>query len=276
MSTEPGKTAKGLRGEMIAICSAKGGVGRTVVATNLAVALSKSNIKVGVIDGSFQFGDVCLALDLHPTFTMKDVMESIDNLDPFGLSSFLMHHSSGVKVLAGPERPEYADLVTGEAIHTIADLMLAQHDYVLVDTGVGLQEKNLHIVEKADQVIVLTNLEMATMKNTKLMLDTLELLGLREKVQVVVNRANMESVIQANDVADILGTEIGMYIPNQFQIVSQSLNVGIPFVVGQGKTDVAKALFKMADQLISRREISLFKPKTASIFQSLFSKPKLQ
>jgi pilus assembly protein CpaE len=275
MGSEPAK-GKGFRGEMIAVCSAKGGVGRTVVTTNLAVALSKSNIKVAIVDGSFQFGDVSLALDLHPTFTMKDVMESMDTLDAFALSSFLIHHSSGVKVLAGPERPEYADLVTGEAIQAICEMMTEQHDYVLVDTGVGLQEKNLHLVEKADQLIVLTNLEMATMKNTKLMLDTLELLGLREKVQVVVNRANMESVISANDVPDILGAEIGMYIPNQFQIVSQSLNVGIPFVLGQGKTDVAKALFKMADQLISRREISLFKPKTQSLFQSLFSKPKLQ
>ncbi|HZG77556.1 MAG TPA: AAA family ATPase [Paenibacillus sp.] len=275
MGSEPAK-GKGFRGEMIAVCSAKGGVGRTVVTTNLAVALSKSNIKVAIVDGSFQFGDVSLALDLHPTFTMKDVMESMDTLDAFALSSFLIHHSSGVKVLAGPERPEYADLVTGEGIQAICEIMTEQHDYVLVDTGVGLQEKNLHIVEKADQLIVLTNLEMATMKNTKLMLDTLELLGLREKVQVVVNRANMESVISANDVPDILGTEVGMYIPNQFQIVSQSLNVGIPFVLGQGKTDVAKALFKMADQLISRREISLFKPKTQSLFQSLFSKPKLQ
>jgi pilus assembly protein CpaE len=275
MNAETAK-GKGYRGEMIAVCSAKGGVGRTVVTVNLAVALSKSNIKVGVIDGSFQFGDVCLALDLHPTFTMKDVVESIGTLDAFGLSSYLMHHASGVKVLAGPERPEYADLITGDVIGEVSDLMLAQHDYVLVDTGVGLQEKNLHIVEKADQIILLTNLEMATMKNTKLMLETLELLGLREKVQVVVNRANMESVIQQNDVPDILGTDIGMYIPNQFQIVSQSLNVGIPFVVGQGKTDVAKAIFKMADQLVSRREISLFKPKTPSLFQSLFSKPKLQ
>jgi len=275
MRSEPAK-GKGFRGEMIAVCSAKGGVGRTVITTNLAVALSKSNIKVGVIDGSFQFGDICLALDLHPTFSMKDVAESIETLDAFALSGFLMHHSSGVKVLAGPERPEYADIITGDIIAAVCDLMLQQHDYVLADTGVGLQEKNLQIIEKADQIFVLTNLEMATMKNTKLMLETLELLGLKDKVQVVVNRSSMESVIQASDVPDILGVEIGMYIPNQFQIVSQSLNVGIPFVIGQGKTDVAKAMFRMADQLVSRREISLLKPKPHSIFHSLFSKPKLQ
>ncbi|WP_199617156.1 AAA family ATPase [Paenibacillus alkalitolerans] len=272
-----GETAKskGFRGEMIAVISAKGGVGRTVVTTNLSVALSKKNVKVGVIDGSFQFGDICLALDLHPTFSIKDVVESIDELDSFGLSGFLMHHPSGVKVLAAPDRPEYADLVTPEVISKACDLMLSQHDYVIVDTGVGLHEKNLHIVEKADQIFLLTNLEMATMKNTKLMLDTLELLGFQSKVQVVVNRSNMESVIQASDVPDILGVEIGLYIPNQFQIVSQSLNVGIPFVVNEGKSDVAKAVFKIAEHLISRREITFFKPKTPNFLQTLFSKPKV-
>ncbi|WP_274363978.1 AAA family ATPase [Paenibacillus thermotolerans] len=265
---------KGFRGELIAVCSAKGGVGRTVLAVNLAVALSKSNVKIGVLDGSFQFGDVCLALDLHPSFSVKDVVESIEDMDAFGLSGFYMHHPSGVRVLAAPDRPEYADLVTGDIIAKVCDLMLSQHDYVIADTGVGLQDKNLHIVEKADQIFVITNLEMATMKNTKLMLDTLEMLGMQHKVQLIVNRSNMESVIKAHDVADILGVEVGMYIPNQFQIVSQSLNVGIPFVVNQGKSDVAKAMFRMADQLVSRRDISLFKPKAPSLFQSIFSKPK--
>jgi pilus assembly protein CpaE len=106
------------------------------------------------------------------------------------------------------------------------------------------------------------------------MLETLELLGLRNKVQVVVNRSTMESVIQADDVPDILGEESPIFIPNQFQMVSQSLNIGIPFVVSHGKTDLSKAIFKMAEQMVSRREISLFKPKTASFLQSLFQKTK--
>ncbi len=275
MSGGEAAKGKGFRGEMIAVCSAKGGIGRTVLSVNLAVALSKNNIKIGVLDGSFQFGDVCLALDLHPTFSMKDVVESTVEMDAFGLSGFLMHHPSGVKVLAAPDRPEYADLIDGERIGKVCDLLLSQHDYVIVDTGAGLQDKNLHLVERADQIFVITNLEMAAMKNTKLMLDTLSLLGLGGKVQLVVNRANMESVISASDVPDILGVDVDFYIPNQFGIVSQSLNVGIPFVVNQGKSDVAKAVFKMAEQLISRREISLLKPRQPSLLQTLFSKPKL-
>jgi pilus assembly protein CpaE len=262
------------RGEMIAVCSAKGGVGRTVLAVNLAVALSKNNIQVNVMDGSYQFGDVCMAMDLYPTFSIKDVVENLTMIDDFALTGYLVHHSSGVKVLAAPERPEYADLIEPQAVERICDLLLTKHDYVIADTGVGLQERSLQLIEKADQVFVVTNLEMATIKNTKLMLETLELLGLKNKVKVIINRSTMESVIQASDAADILGEDTPIFIPNQFQIVSQSINVGIPFVMNHGKSDVAKAVFKLAEQMISRREITLFKPKAPGLIQTLFHKPK--
>ncbi|UJF32835.1 AAA family ATPase [Paenibacillus hexagrammi] len=262
------------RGEMIAICSSKGGIGRTVLAVNLAVALSKSNIQISIIDGDLQFNDVSLAMDLHPTFTIKDVAESIDTIDKHTLPSYMIRHSSGVKVLAAPERPEFADLIKPDVIDRVCEMLLAQHDYLIADTGVGLQENTMQFIEKADQIFVLTTLEMSAIKNTKLMLETLDALGLKHKVQLVINRSTMESAIKASDVPDILGAENPIYVPNDFQIVSQSINIGIPFVLNQGKTDIAKSVFKMAEQLISRREISLFKPKPASIFHMLFNKNK--
>jgi pilus assembly protein CpaE len=273
METNRGMAAG--RGEMIAVASAKGGIGRTVIAVNLAVALSKNNrLKISVLDGDFQFGDVGLAMDLHPTFTIKDVVESLDTMDRHTLPSYLIHHSSGVRVLAAPERPEHAELITQAVVDNVCDLLLQQHDYVIADTGVGLHEQSLAVIEKADQVFVLTTLEMTAIKNARLMLETLELLGLRHKVQVVVNRSTMESVIKASDVPDILGAELPIFVPNDFQTVSQSLNIGIPFVMNNAKTDVAKSIFKMAEQLISRREIALFKPKQPSLIQSLFAKAK--
>jgi pilus assembly protein CpaE len=152
--------------------------------------------------------------------------------------------------------------------------LLSHHDYLLVDTGVGLQDLTLQFIEKADQVFVMTTLEMTSIKNTKLMLETMDLLGCRQKVQVVINRSNMESVIKATDAQEILNEELPIYIPNDFQIVSQSLNIGIPFVLNHAKTDIAKSIFKMAEQLISRREISLFKPKQSSLLHQLFHKTK--
>jgi pilus assembly protein CpaE len=266
---------QGKRGEMIVICSAKGGIGRTLLAVNLAVALSKNNrLQIGLIDGDFQFGDVSLAMDLHPAFTIKDVIEDVGRMDPFALSGFLMHHSSGVKVLAAPERPEQADLINGEVIERVCDLLLAQMDYLIVDTTVGLSERTLQLIDKADQVFVMTTLEMASIKSTKLMLETIGLLGLREKATVIVNRSTMESVIKAQDVPDILDEETPVYVPNDFQICSSSLNIGIPFVMNHGKTEIAKSVFRMAEQMISRREIAMFKPKPPSLMQSLFQRVK--
>ncbi|MCA1030990.1 AAA family ATPase [Bacillus timonensis] len=269
-------STKQKRGEMIAVCSAKGGIGRTLLTVNLAVALFKKNIAISIVDGDLQFGDISLAMDLQSTFTMKDVVDDIDSLDEYSLANYLSSHESGVKVLSAPERPEYADLIDEKILNKMIDLLLIQHDYVVVDTGAGLNEKTLQVIEKADQVLVVTNLEMAALKNTKLMLETLEMLGLRDKVRLVVNRATMESVIQAADVSDILGESDPIYIPNDFQIASQSLNIGIPFVINQGKSELAKSVFKMAEQLTSRREISFIKTKQPNIISKLFSRKRVK
>lgn len=257
------------RGEMIVLCSAKGGCGRTGLAVNLAVALSKNNIQICVIDGDFQFGDVHLALDLHAPFSIKDVVDGLESMDKFTLSSFLMQHPNGVKILAAPDRPEYAELITPRVIERVCDLSLASHDYLVADTGVGLQESTLTFMEKADQVLLLTTPEISSIKHTKQMLATLDLLGLRNKVQIVLNRFNMESVIKASDVPDLLGVKDLIFIPNELQIVSGSLNNGIPYVINQGTTEIAKSVFKMAEQLIAQREITLLKPKPPSMLDKL-------
>ncbi|MEH7251646.1 AAA family ATPase [Neobacillus niacini] len=249
------------RGKMIAVCSAKGGIGRTTLTVNLAVALRKKNVSVAILDGDFQFGDVNLAMDLKNSLTIKEVIEGIVTLDEHNLPDYLTVHESGVNVLPAPERPEFADLVSSEAVQKVLDVMLIQHDFVVVDTPVGLNEQTLQYLEKADQIHVVTNLEMAALKNTKLFLETLEILGLRSRSRVVINRANMESVINAGDAAKILSEENPIYIPNDFQICSQSINLGVPFVMKHSKSNVAKGVFKMAELVSSENKVTPIKTK---------------
>ncbi|MDP4085044.1 MAG: P-loop NTPase [Bacillota bacterium] len=261
------------RGEMIAVCSAKGGIGRTILTVNLAVALFKKNRSVAIFDGDFQFGDIGLAMDLQAPFTMKEVMEGIDTIDDQSLARYLSLHKSGVRVLPAPERPEFADLVTKEAVDKVIDLMLLQHDYVVTDMDAGLSDHSLHLIEKADHILVVTNLEMTALKNTKLLLETLDVLGFRNKARVVINRANMESVINAEEAAAILKESEPIYIPNDFQTCSKSLNIGIPFVIGQSKTEVAKGIFKMAEFLTSTHEVMGQKPnKHHSVFSRWYKR----
>jgi pilus assembly protein CpaE len=243
------------RGEVIAVCSAKGGIGRTILTVNLAVALQKKNISVAIMDGDFQFGDVGLALDLQNSFTIKDAVDGLTKLDENSFQEYLSEHSSGVQVLPAPERPEFADLISKEAVNKIINLLRAKHEYVVIDTEAGLNEHTINIIEQADQILVVTNLEMTALKNTKLLLETLGVLDLQSKAKVIINRANMDSVLKAEDAAKILGSEDPIYIPNDFHICSQSLNIGIPFVINQGKTGVAKGVFKMAEILSSPLKI---------------------
>jgi pilus assembly protein CpaE len=120
-----------------------------------------------------------------------------------------------------------------------------------------------------------TNLEMAALKNTKLFLETLEILGLRSRSRVVINRANMESVINAIDAAKILSEDNPIYIPNDFQICSQSINLGVPFVIKHSKSNVAKGVFKMAELISSENNVSPIKiKKKNSPLTKLFSKKR--
>lgn len=248
-------------GKIIAVCSAKGGIGRTTLTVNLAVALMKKNFSVAIMDGDFQFGDVNLAMDLKSSLTIKDVLEGIAMLDEHSLANYLAVHESGVRVLSAPDRPEFAELISNEAVGKILDCLLIQHDYIVVDTPVGLNEQSLRFIERADQILVVANLEMAALKNTKLFLETLKLLGLQDKVKIVINRSNMESVIKATDAAAILDENDPIYIPNDFQICSQSINLGVPFVIKHAKSEVAKGIFKMAELITSGNGLNINSPR---------------
>jgi pilus assembly protein CpaE len=260
------------KGKIIGICSAKGGIGRTVITANLGIALSSKRSNTCIIDGCFQFGDINIAMDLQPMFTIKDVIEQLDTIDEHNILNYLFRHDSGVKVLSAPHRPEYADLITSESLEKICNLLRSHFDYILVDVMAGLPDKSLYFVEKADQILLLTDLEMTTLKNTKLMLEILDTLELRHKVQVVVNRSSMQSVIQSSDVPQILGEPSLLYVPNDFDIVSKSLNIGIPFVINHRRIDMAKAIFGISDFLTAGQEIAVYKPKPASFTQILLDK----
>ncbi|MCT4595105.1 MAG: P-loop NTPase [Anaeromicrobium sp.] len=237
------------KGKMILICSAKGGVGKTVITANLSVALSKKKFKTIILDSCFQFGNTHLVMDLMPKFTIKDAVEQMNGLNENLLTSYLTSHESGVKILPSPPSPEYADLITLDSLNEICTLLLNSCDYLLIDTTSGLPENNLHFIEKADEILLITDLEMTSLKNTKSILSIFDALNLSEKVKIVVNRSTMKSLLKAKDVPKILEKESLLYIPNNFKIVSRSINIGMPFVMDYRRKDITKSIFHIADIL---------------------------
>ncbi|WP_078548216.1 AAA family ATPase [Litchfieldia alkalitelluris] len=265
-------TEKRKRGKLIVVCSAKGGIGKTLLTVNLSIAMFKKNLSLALVDSDLQFGDISLMMDLHPTLTIKDVIEEIGSVNPDSVITYLTRHSSGVKVLVAPDRPEYAELIDASHMGKIVDLLLYENDYVMIDTGVGLTNITLELIEQADQVIIVSNLEMTTLKNTKLMLETLDQIGLREKVKLVINQVKNDHVIKPEEAIKMLGAESLSLIPHNAKVATQSLNLGEPFVTCHSKSDLSKAVFKLAEELISEQILYKHKLKKTSFFQRLLGK----
>lgn len=259
-------------GKMIVFASGKGGVGKTVLSVNTAVALAQKGYSTCIVDGDFQFGDVNLALDLQPKLTISDLVQDIKSMNSSMLSNYLQNHESGVKVLSAPLKPEYADLITTSSIQEIMKKLLQQNEYVIVDISSGLIENNITFMELADKILVVTDLEMAALKNTKTMLKTLKVLNITEKVSVLVNRGNMESVIKFKDVSGILEMRDLYYISNDVKVVSKSFNIGIPFVISKPNEKITKEVNFMVDKILNKRHSTRGKRKKKKSFLDFFKR----
>ncbi|MGI6092397.1 MAG: AAA family ATPase, partial [Negativicutes bacterium] len=182
------------KGKIITIFSTKGGIGKTTIATNLAVALAdRTGAKVGIVDADLQFGDVSLFLNLLPQATIADLVRDIDNLDPTLINSYLTAYNENVKVLPAPFRPEQAETITGSHLSAILETMQTMFDYVIVDTAPMFNDTILSILDVSDQIMVVSSMDLPTIKNVKLCLEIMESLNyLPDKVKVVLNRANSE------------------------------------------------------------------------------------
>ena len=175
---------------MITVFSPKGGVGKSTMATGLAGAyagpLKRHTL---LIDLDLQFGDVGIMMGIDPTQTIVDLVTTTGELDPDKLGGYVVHHPSGVDVLAAPLRPEDAELVTEDRIGQLVDVAKAAYDIVVLDTPPHFDATTLAALDRSDRLVLLTTMDIPTVKNAKLALQTLNLLQYpRERIALVVNR----------------------------------------------------------------------------------------
>ena len=236
-------------GRVVAVFSPKGGVGRTTIAVNLAVAAATSlGKKTVVMDGSFQFGDVGVLLNLNPrNKSIADLIPELEADLPESLDTFVVGHSSGVRVLLAPPSPEQAELISPAYVKRTIEWLRATHELVVVDCTSAFNETTLAILDAADTVLTVLSLEITSIKNMRLFLEVAEQLGYdRQKIRLVLNRADSTLGIRVADVEGSIGRKIDHTVVSDGRSVVYALNRGIPFYVSNREAQVSQDILRLA------------------------------
>jgi pilus assembly protein CpaE len=232
---------------LVCILGPKGGTGKTLTSTNLAVSLAQRGQRVALIDLDLQFGDVALCLGLPPEKTVYDLAQSPGALDYDKLDSFLATHSSGVRTLIAPRRPDQASAVGAELLREIYAIMRAHFDWVVVDTPPGFTAEVITSIDSSTEVVMVGMLDSLSLKNTKLGLETLELMKYDpDRIFLLLNRAHSRVGISQSDVEAVLGRTPDVFIPSDREI-PRTVNEGIPIVVARPQSEPAEAFGRLAD-----------------------------
>lgn len=232
--------------KMIVMLGPKGGSGKTLTATNLAVALAEAGRSVVVVDLDLQFGDIGLALGLTPETTVYDLIRSGGSMDAEKVGAFLTTHSSGVRALLAPRRPDEAGLITVDFLREVYGLLRTTHDFVLVDTPPSFSPEVIAAIDSSTDVCAVGMLDALSLKNTRLGLETLELMGYPSAdVRFVLNRADSQVGITIDDVSAIVGRAPDVLVPSD-RAITRSVNEGEPIAMRGRRTEAGKAFHELA------------------------------
>jgi pilus assembly protein CpaE len=252
-SIEPGDgtPASGRHGRVVTVFSAKGGCGKTTLATNLAASLADSGRgSVALLDLDLAFGDVSIALQLFPSHTIADAVPIGEDLDGPALMSLLTSHRSGLKALVAPMEPSAADSIDVTLVTRILDLLREEFDYVIVDSPPALDDNVLAAFDRSDVIALLATLDIPALKNLKLTLETLDLISFpRERLKIVLNRADSKVGLALSEVEKTLKAPIVAQIPSS-RDVPASTNRGVAIVSDDPKSPVSLAIKTFIDEYI--------------------------
>ena len=250
-SGEPGEP-----GVVVAVFSPKGGVGRTTVAVNLAVAAATElGKKVVVMDASFQFGDVGVLLNLNPkSKSIADLLPELETGEPDSLDTFLISHTAGIQVLLAPPSPETAEMITASGVKKILEALRRTHDLVVVDCTSFFNDTTLAVLDTADVILTMLSLEITSIKNMRLFLEVAEQLGYEAgKVRLVLNRADSALGIRVADVEHSIGRKVDETIVSDGRSVVYALNRGVPFFLSNREAQVSQDILRLAQSVVGER-----------------------
>lgn len=259
------------RPKVISVFSTKGGVGKTVVATNVAVSLKQQTREdVLLIDLDLQFGDVGDLLNMNPKASIIDLLDEKSNIDINEFDRYLATHHTGIKVLAAPKEPEQADLVNEEDVKEIISIFRKSFDYIVLDLPPFFNGITIGCMEISDHVLFLSNMEVPTLKNVKGGIEILKKLEFPdEKIILIINRFCNNVEIKLEDIKNFIDIKKINPIEDNSEIVSTSINVGEPFVLRSSKSLIAKQITNIVNNMIEYKNNDQRKKKD-SILRRIF------
>lgn len=233
--------------QVVTVFSTKGGVGKSVIATNLGAYLARDKQRrVAIVDLDFESSDVAVMLNLQPVHTIVEAAQAVDRLDTEMLTGMLVKHDSGLLALLAPARPEDAEIISVAKILRILEILREIVDIIIIDTPPYLNENVLAAIGASTQVLGVATMEMTSVKNMRVALQKLRTLGFHDSLlQLVLNRSDSKVLLEIEDVERALGMRTYARIPSD-RLVPRSVNKGVPVVVEDPKSPVARSVGDLA------------------------------
>lgn len=256
--------------KIISVFSNKGGIGKTSLATNLALELSKiTKESVALIDMNFQMGDITTFLDLKPSFNISYMLENIDKInETFLLSTLEKYKNSSLYILADPPYFKQADNIQPKQITKLFNTLKETFSYIIVDAEASFDGKNIAALDNSDLILLVTVANIPALRNTQRCLELFEKLGYdKNKTQIVVNRYMENDEIKEDDVEKVLSKSVYWKIPNNYFALMTAINKGVPVSSINANTNIAQSYRDLAQHISD----NLYKQNLVKKFENIFS-----
>jgi pilus assembly protein CpaE len=239
------------RGRVVTVVNAKGGSGATTIAVNTALALQSTVGRVALVDMA-SLGHTALHLNLKPPFTIVDAVRNLHRMDASLLESFMVHHSSGLQVLAGPAHPFDGDLSGGDMAR-LFDLLVSTFHFVIVDASSRMDTATRILCDLSDSVLLIANTDVASLWSAARVSELLRESGAHERLRLVLNRFRKISGFSEQDAEIAAGAKLLCKIPNNYPAVSAAIDRGMPIITQN--SEVGRALQGLAGALTKTEEV---------------------
>lgn len=240
---------KKVRCKALGFFGGKGGTGKTTLAIGVAAQLAKAGKRVMLLDLDLQFGDVAMALDLDSKNSIVDLVQDRGGITIENINGFAVEHGTGMSVLCAPKSSEFAEFVTASHVEKIIDIMRPYYEYIIIDLPASFNDTTITACENCEEIYLVYNNELLSLKNAKVCYTILEQLHQREKLRFIINKFE-KGLVKAEDFEEMFRTAMFAVVPADYAAALTAINKGMAVTVAQPKSAISKGISDITDKII--------------------------